>query len=142
MASFVNHLINLLVVAGWQPASEARDTFLAAFGNRLLVIGKLAIQLNKAVGEDITSGDLEAIFVPPDTVFDPATMDGAYADERHRRGKTSVEERVVVTTDMGLHRMARRYREGKYECETIIVLKPKVVLYSALEDVMNVEGAR
>ena len=142
MASFVNHLINLLVVAGWQPASEARDTFLAAFGNRLLVIGKLAIQLNKAVGEDITSGDLEAISVPPDAAFDPAIMDDAYADERARRGKASVEKRVVATTDMGLHRMARRYREGKYECETMIVLKPKVVLYSALEDVMNVEGAR
>jgi len=139
----VNHLIDLLVVAGWpESGSKALNTFVETFGNRLSVIGKLVLQLNKAVGEDITSGDLETIFVPPDAAFDPAIMDDAYADERPRRGKTSVEERVVATTDMGLQRMARRYREGRYECETMIVLKPKVVLYSALEDVVNVEGAR
>jgi hypothetical protein len=140
MESLADNLLGLLVVAGWQEqVSSAQETFVTKFGDKLGVIAKLAIQLNKAVGEDITSGDLEAVSIDPDTVFDPEIMDDVYADERPRKRKNRVNGRAIATIDMGLQRIARRLgREGN-ECETTMVLKPKVVLSSALEDVVNVE---
>jgi hypothetical protein len=132
MAYFLDHLIRLLIVAGYTEQTS-RENFVEAFGDRLSAIGKLAAQLNKVLGEDITSGDLELISVCPNTIFEPATMDDAYhADDRFGEGKNLADKRVASTSDVGLQRMTRGFREGKWEYETIIALKPKVVLYSAL----------
>ena len=111
-----DNLIDALHVAGWaEVGPEARET-LAVFDERLTMIGKLALRLNRTLGED-----WEAAVASPDQKFEPKKMEDAYEDE------TEGEDYVVCTTDVGL-----RAVDGGGA-----IVKPKVVLRSMIHEAVG-----
>jgi hypothetical protein len=116
MTNFLKeNLIDALHVAGWTEMGPKAQNKLAAFDERLAMIVKLALRLNRNLGEDF-----EAVVVNPEKVFEPRTMEDAYDEESQ---ETTGEDHVVCTTDVGL-----RAAEGQG-----VVVKPKVVLRSMLQ---------
>jgi len=123
MMQITKYMINVLVLARRGHQSQVTDQFMTKFRDRMATIGKLAFRLNKAVGEEVISGDLQAVCIPPDTRFDPTTMDDTYAKEPHANN-TGL---VLCTCGLGLSRYVKV--EG-----TFILLKPKIILDSLLEE--------
>jgi len=108
------NLVDALHVAGWAEVGSKAQNMLAAFDERLTMIVKLALRLNRHLGED-----WEAAVAHPDQEYEPGLMDDAYDDET-----TTGEDYVVCTTDLGL-----RAAEGH-----AIIVKPKVVLRSMMKE--------
>jgi len=93
------------------------------------------MRVNKIIGEDVTSGDLEILAVPPGTAFDPSSMEDVYNEGALTR---SGGTRVLCTTDLGLRKKVRVGTTGEREKQwaVIILLKPKVALESVV-DIMD-----
>jgi hypothetical protein len=117
------------------------------------VVGRYALQLNKALGEEITSGDVEAIYVPPDVEFDEVTMEETFKSSTDavsssppkakpaENGKRKGVDRqpVLCTTDLGLHRSVKASMNGQIQWQETILVKPKVVLESQLEEMWKAD---
>ena len=110
-----DNLIDALHVAGWAEIGPEAHNTLAAFEERLTMIVKLALRLNRTLGED-----WEAAVASPGQKFEPKKMEDAYDDE------TAGEDYVVCTTDVGL-----RAADGG------AIVKPKVVLRSMIHEVVG-----
>lgn len=120
-------LANILVAAGYKPGPVAAlDRIMARFSDPIGTLIKLAQDLNKMVGEGVTSCDLEVLYISPDISFQAANMD-------HALGAVSVDENenVVCTTDLGLVR-AERLSGAIAQWNESVLLKPKVILPSGL----------
>jgi len=92
---------------------------------------KLARNLNKKVGEGVTSCDLEVLYITPDISFNKANMEDALG--------TSTDngtEKVICTTDLGLVRAERLSGPTAHWNESVL-LKPKVILPSGLEGIVG-----
>jgi hypothetical protein len=121
---------NVLLLAGYSP--QDTSTFLASFQERLPVVIDLALQLRTAIGEQVTSMDIIPCIVKPGFAFDPDTMDNTYTEGRVPGETRNAGELVAGSTELGLIsqvKIADKVQEA-------IMLKPKVILYSAL----NLEG--
>jgi hypothetical protein len=101
------------------------------FGEALKRIAQVALRLRKAIGEDITSGDIAAFCVQGGAVFDPAKMEDGHGDGPGHGGETS---RVLCATHLGLRRAERVSRGGERVVEERVILKPKVALQSLLDE--------
>ncbi|TFK45168.1 hypothetical protein BDQ12DRAFT_674251 [Crucibulum laeve] len=130
----VDAFVHVLITAGLRDsAAVLHERIMSEFLDRILLILRAAVRLNKIIGEGITSCDLEVFYVAPDILFNPPTMDDAYGSPA-----ASEYEAVLCTTDLGLVRAERR--PGKdAEWNESVLLKPKVVLPSGLQDVDNVD---
>lgn len=68
-------LADILIVAGYHlRMQEVLEMIYTMFGDRIDTISNSALRLNQAVGEDITSSDLEVVYTHG-IAFDPMTMD-------------------------------------------------------------------
>ncbi|GLB37871.1 hypothetical protein LshimejAT787_0409220 [Lyophyllum shimeji] len=123
---FRRRVREILSLAGWPSDQPENREFLGRFEERLKQIVTLALRLHKAIG-DVTSGDLRAVMLPPNALFNPEVMDDAFPDDEKAVGVESSNADTIAsgTTDLGLWRI-----EGG---ESIILRKPKVVRLSALE---------
>lgn len=100
------------------------------FQGRLSTINKLSLQLRSSIGQRITSLEIHPFAIEAGLPFDPNQMDDMYARERKTNSKTvEVNERVAGSTELGL---INRVKNSKGTVGTRIMLKPKVVLCSAL----------
>lgn len=104
-----------------------------AYAERIDILVKSALQLNRAIGQAITSCELKVVCLPPDTLFDPATMGDSFGRDLSK-GKAAAEA-VLCTTDLGLLRAEKV--QGIWQ-ETIL-MKPKAVLQSGLEEMASEE---
>jgi hypothetical protein len=131
------HIIDIVVLAGSKEERAAmQNTAVSTLEGRLNKIVQLAFELNRAARE-VVAGDLEATLVPPKTRFHPGAMDTAYGESASDR------ETVLCCTDIGLNEYVKRSgnhkeREGEERSssrryESSMLLKPKVVLVSAVE---------
>ena len=96
-------LANILVAAGYRDSPVmALQRIMARFSDSIGTLIKLARDLNKKVGEGVTSSDLEVLYISPDIPFHAASMEDAL-------GPTSSNghEKVICTTDLGLVRAER-----------------------------------
>ena len=82
-------------------------------------ITTLAIRLQSAVGESITSMDLEPYILPPDMAFDTSRME---SDD----GCEAQGGKIVGTTGLGLTQSLG----GK---DRTVLVKAKVLMHSALD---------
>jgi hypothetical protein len=114
----MNQLSKTFLVAGFEDL-EAEGQ-LGKLKERVIVIIKLALQVQNAVAEAITSMDLEPFTVDPGTLFDPDYMEDSYAGNDN---SDATDEPIIATTELGLGR----------RCPRMVFLKPKVILRSALE---------
>ena len=123
----VQPLVAVLIAAGHRDTrARLSETLQSKFGEAFKRIAQVALRLRKAIGEDITSGDIATFCVPGNAVFDPAKM-----DDGHGHGAGGEAGRVLCTTHLGLRR-EERVRE--WVVEETVILKPKVALQSLLDE--------
>ncbi|KAI5980574.1 hypothetical protein EDD15DRAFT_2393142 [Pisolithus albus] len=79
------------------------------FSDKISFLVTLAVRVNKIVGEDVTSGDLEVLATSMEDVYNEAS--------------SGTGARVLCTTDLGLRKRVR----------LTTLLKPKVALESVVE---------
>jgi len=119
--------MDILSLAGWPNHLQENREFLARFEARLEQIVALTLRLHKAIGEDITSGELRTGILYPNVEFHPELMEEAFPDDEKMidGGMDEETHKVMGTTDLGLWRVI----DGK----TTILRRPKVILLSALQ---------
>ncbi|KAI5995306.1 hypothetical protein F5J12DRAFT_726162 [Pisolithus orientalis] len=124
-------LADILLAAGCNASQAELVTALSSkFREKVLFLVTLAVRVNKIVGEDVTSGDLEVLTVPPASLFDPANMEDVYNEAASGTGA-----RVLCTTDLGLRKRVRISMTGEKEKQWAVttLLKPKVALETVVE---------
>lgn len=87
--------------------------------------------LNKLFGIGSTSSELLALYVNPDVGFDPSTMDDTFGGGS-THGAEVAKENVLCSTDLGL---LKAEKVGKNEWTKIVLLKPRIVLQSRLDEI-------
>jgi hypothetical protein len=97
--------------------------------DRIVLLFKLALQLNKIMMEEITSADLTTVTVPFETTYSVEQMEDAYVDGEPAAGGV----RVLCTTDLGLRRITRLATSGDKQWDDKLLLKPKVALKTVVD---------
>ncbi|CAA7260335.1 unnamed protein product [Cyclocybe aegerita] len=119
---------NIIVTAGLKESpATVHERIMTSFGDRIRMAMKHAQNMNKKIGEGITSCDLEVLYIVPEIPFNPNMMEDAI-------GSTSItnnHESVVCTTDLGLAR-TEKLSGTIGQWNEAVLLKPKVVLPSGL----------
>ncbi|GLB37968.1 hypothetical protein LshimejAT787_0410190 [Lyophyllum shimeji] len=111
-------------------SSQATKDLPSSFHERLSVINDLALRLRAAIGEQVTSMDIVPYIIQPGSAFMPENMDDTYEERGAGRGH-KVGERVAGSTELGL---ATRVATSEGQIGETVMLKPKVILCSALEE--------
>ncbi|RDB20570.1 hypothetical protein Hypma_012274 [Hypsizygus marmoreus] len=133
LTRLVHALADIMVVAGCSLEDAYSNAFYARFQERLSMVVDLTIRLRTAIGENITSMDLLPYIFDPRTDFDPNLMADTYEDERDSDRSHRVNEKVAGTTELGLMRRTK----GQAGFVDSVLLKPKIILYSALQEDIN-----
>ena len=126
MPKLVGTLAEIIVAAGHrQDAATVRKHIIDRFANRLEEVIKAGQDLHKVIGEDITSCDLEVVWLQPGTPFDAGLMDDTF-------GPTTINDReeVACVTDVGLR--SKEKVSGSTKRKQSVLLKAKVLLPSGL----------
>ncbi|KAH7929505.1 hypothetical protein BV22DRAFT_1002424 [Leucogyrophana mollusca] len=139
IASLVNAIVSgladILLAAGCSaPVEELREALKKRFNEKIAVMVELAMRINRVIGEDVTSGNLEVVAISSAAPFDKATMEDAYEDGRADL-KASDNNRVLCPTDLGLRRLTRISTIGQSQWEEKLLLRPKVALESVVDNV-------
>lgn len=138
----VDALVNVLLISGLNNSpqrhthTELHSKITTTFAAQLNVVLSSAKRLNKAAGELVTSCDLEALYIAPDCNFNGAMMEDASGAKTPNTTPTKVPERVLCTTDLGLVR-AEKVTATRGEWSESVLLKPKVVLVSGLQEILG-----
>jgi len=120
-------LANILVAAGYKEGpANSHQQIMSRFSNRIGTVMKFARDLNKTVGEGVTSCDLEVLYIPPDIPYHPGNMSDALG-----ASPNNCSENVICTTDLGLVRAERLSGTVAHWNESVL-LKPKVILPSGV----------
>jgi hypothetical protein len=116
-------------IAEWNIGSQEN---LIAFEQKLPAIFKAVEDLRLALGEKVTSIDLEVNVARPGAAFDHRWMEDGYGDARQGNTKKSGES-IAGTTGIGLKKvLPSPSEEDLFEN----VLAPKVVLVSTLQEAL------
>ena len=126
---FMMGLGNIFKIADW--TIEGQDN-LIAFEQKLPAIFKAIEDLRVALGEKVTSIDLEVNVASPNAVFNHRWMEDGYGDARQGNTKKSGES-IAGTTGIGLKKVIPS-PSGEEMFEN--VLSPKVVLVSTLQEAL------
>ena len=127
-------IAEVLIVAGYRRvAEEVTDEVAQKFGHRINAIVGTALRLNKILGGNITSCDLNLILVSQGSTFNPATAE----DIGEGASPQKAADPVLCTTEVGLNRTVRDPKGGKMET---VLLKPKVALQSVTEGLPMSDG--
>jgi hypothetical protein len=124
------HFSNIMLAAGCSVAPDVlRASVEKKLSDRIVLLFKLALQLNKIVMEEITSADLRTVIVPFETTYSAEQMEDAYVDGDPATGGV----RVLCTTDLGLRRRTRMATSGEKQWDDKLLLKPKVALQTVVD---------
>ncbi|KAG5350994.1 hypothetical protein C0989_008356 [Termitomyces sp. Mn162] len=127
MDALLYTIIDILTVAGWWSREEEPSGFFTKFQGNLVRIVDSALKLREAIGS-VTHMDILPMTVPPESHFCPEVMANFYASNTGA-ARVSESDKVLATTELGLERKVKR-SEG--DTQGAVLLKPKVVLRSAL----------
>ncbi|KAI0668097.1 hypothetical protein C8Q78DRAFT_1081499 [Trametes maxima] len=115
---------------------ETRYYIQQQYGGELKDVVVRALELRRIIGERVVSRDLDVVLAPSSS-FDPGEVEDEWASPRDRGGLTSSGQAVFCTTGLGL--VKEEHRSGSagggegYRVYKVILVKPKVVLESAIE---------
>ncbi|PPR01386.1 hypothetical protein CVT24_006224 [Panaeolus cyanescens] len=124
----VEMFTNVFLTAGLKgDAISIQQRLINHFMDRIQLVCRLAQQLNKHIGEGVTSCDLEVLFIADGAPFHSHTMEDSVGSD----GIINDQEHVVCTTDLGLVR-AEKISGTVGDWHEAVLLKPKVVLQSGL----------
>ncbi|KAF8160150.1 hypothetical protein K438DRAFT_1985951 [Mycena galopus ATCC 62051] len=124
-ASLLQQIADLVILT--KPPINRR-TIEAQFRDRIEAAARLVVELNRNIGANIVSEDLEAVLVDPGTAFDFKTMEDMWPGEGIEQSKT---ETVVCTTSLGLRKGGHNGRHA------VMLKKPKVLLRSTLGQLLT-----
>ncbi|KAJ7769988.1 hypothetical protein B0H16DRAFT_1516989 [Mycena metata] len=124
---FVDAFVNVLLTAGFKSSSAALHELVGQrFADRISALVRLALGLNKAIGAEVTACELKTLSAAPGVPFEAEAMidivDGA----------AQPGEAVLCTCELGLSRSDKI--DGAWT--KTILLRPKVVLASGLEELL------
>lgn len=128
-------LVVIMVAAGCTKNYE--DTyreFTQKFGERVSNIVKMAVRLNKVIGEEVTSADLWPTHGTAGEKFDDDTMED-FEGQSDQAGKP-----VLCTTALGLARSERVAVGDTPEFKYTILKKPKIALESVADGLEREEA--
>ncbi|KAF8871914.1 hypothetical protein CPB85DRAFT_1445283 [Mucidula mucida] len=125
-------------LVGREELQPIGNTYLHAVGQRFLPglqrVVKDIVTLDRAMGEGLMSTDAELVTISGGEIYDKSFMENGFTGDGDRDGGNSDgggnAAKVVCTTDLGLQAGGR----GGRGAGTQLLLKPKVVLWSALLD--------
>lgn len=120
-------LVATIVAAGCTKSyDDAYHQFKQNFGDQVANIVKMAVQLNKVVGEEVVSADLQSCCAITGKGFGSATMeDFAGQNSQQAAGKL-----VLCTTSLGLYRSEKVTVGNRVELKDTILKKTTVALES------------
>ncbi|EDR07710.1 uncharacterized protein LACBIDRAFT_294481 [Laccaria bicolor S238N-H82] len=128
-------LLSVLVIAGWSTRELDQQH---QFERRLPPIFKAVQDLRKALGEDVTSMDMEVAVIDAGDPFNPTYMEDGYGDARASSGSgKKAPEKVSGTTGLGLHKISMRQTSKGPVAHSEMVLFPKVVLEGTVKEAMD-----
>jgi hypothetical protein len=122
---FITDVRNLLLVAGSSASQIDSIISRRREGFRAIVVS--AINLRKAIGEDIVSCDFETVLIHPGDVYDGSNMMNAYESKE----QASSSGKVVCTSAMGLRR-CKKVRGADSQWDVAVLQRPQVVLETAM----------
>jgi hypothetical protein len=137
---FAQHLTSTLasmyILSGFKAGrNEIFEQLEVKYRNRLQTIAELALDLNRVIGEEVTSAELSPIAVAHAAVYDPSCMEDALSlDDAPIPGQL-----VLCTSYLGLSRCEKKADSTGHTFSVTTLLKPKVVLCSLLD---SLEGHR
>ncbi|KAF9012792.1 hypothetical protein BDZ89DRAFT_1142870 [Hymenopellis radicata] len=149
LARIVSILSIVLSISGWMGGVTSnwdsyRQTVETQFQPDLEQIVKDVVTLDRAMGEGLVSMDAELVVIGGGALFDASFMENAFGDDDRRVSQSSEGDGsaaiVGCTCDLGL-----QIKEGDREgggVRTRLLLKPKVVLWSALLDAPQTDTER
>jgi hypothetical protein len=131
----MNGLLSVLAIAGWSTREPDQQQ---QFEGCLPPVFKAVQDVRKALGEDVTSMDMEVAIVEPGAAFNPTYMEDGYGDARTSSGSgKKTPEKVSGTTGLGLQKISmKRTLKGPVP-HTEMVLFPKVVLEGTVKEAMD-----
>ena len=121
---------NIFKIAEWTIGDQDN---LNAFEQKLPAIFNAVKDLRLALGEKVTSIDLEVNVVPPSSPFDHRWMEDGYGDTRQGNTKKSAEF-VAGTTGIGLKKIVAS-SSGDIKFKNL--LSPGVILVSTLREALG-----
>ncbi|KAJ2932300.1 hypothetical protein H1R20_g4796, partial [Candolleomyces eurysporus] len=122
----------MMVSAGWSTKATNSATLAANIQARLMTLESSILKLKEAVIEGITSTEMVPSMWVAGQPYHPAEMDSAYPDPTDPE---FVNRPIVCSTDLGVQRLAvTRTKDGSLSRKFDTLLKPKVILPSALDD--------
>ena len=128
-------LLSVLVIAGWSTREPDQQH---QFERRLPPIFKAVQELRKALGEDVTSMDMEVAVIDPGDPFNPTYMEDGYGDARASSGSgKKAPEKVSGTTGLGLHKISMKHTSKGPVPQWEMVLFPKVALEGMVKEAMD-----
>jgi len=116
----------ILMAASWEVTAEDE---VRSFEAKVEAIFKAVLDVRTAIGEKVTSADMEVNVVRPGSPFIKAMMEDAYSSNKPE----ARFESVIATTGIGLWRVAPANGPTVYT----IVLSPKIVLDSTLKSLLD-----
>jgi len=128
-------LLSVLIIAGWSTREPDQQL---QFVRRLPPLFKAVQDLRKALGEDITSLDMEVAIIEPGQAFNATNMEDGYGDARASSGSgKKTPEKVSGTTGLGLQKVSMKRTSKGLIPQLEMVLFPKVVLEGTLKEAMD-----
>ena len=121
-------LRNLLITIGWSARGPHVPTP-PQYEEKIENVIKKALEIRKVIGKGITSSDLQTHAIPFEQWYNSEFMNDAYGDGENVP--------VLCTIELGLQyeKITTPGRAGGEQKESGTILKPKVVLVSALEGI-------
>ena len=126
------------MIASWTSESLSSD-YEDSYGKYLPSIFRAIYELRIAIGENFTSADLE-IFAPEcDTIYNPASMDDAYAygDDRQQSSGKEALEAIVGTAGIGLAKVTSIAKGSGKDFRLQIIIPAKIVFWSTLKEALE-----
>ena len=127
-----NKLQSVLKIASWATRTPENEK---SYGQRLPSIFKAINELRIAIGEKVTSVDLDIFVFECDKAYDPSLMDDGYSDGRQSSG-TRAPEAIIGTTGFGLGKVVV-VRGAKDVLQVQSLIPAKIVLTSTLNEALE-----
>jgi hypothetical protein len=131
----MEHLSHILVKAGCTAdLPTIQEGLRSRFNDRMSVIADSTMRIHQALGEEITSADLEVIWISSGLLFDPATMEDDSGQNTGGDGNDQQNDGILCTTALGLQLLVRASsKDDKRSGQKTNLLKPKVTLQSVTD---------
>ena len=130
---FLDAFVTILVAAGLNKEdSHVADIIQSRFSGDIDKIVRKSQELKKVLGEDVTSCELEMLYIEPDQVYDEATMEDTFQDQSVKENGIATEG-VLCTTDLGV---IRHEKVKADDWKSSVLLRPKIVLQSKLNAIV------